>query len=251
MDGSPDLRSPARALCPPKLYEDARVMTILDEPLASNAQQTPEDPLAYLPCSTILAYGKGQVIYGQDQQPASIYLVIGGRVKVSRVSDGGQEVMIDVYLTDEFFGESALLDLSYRSEQASALEGTKLMSWTKAEIADIVIRRPRLAVALLQVLVQRTIDFSHRIESFAADSIARRLARSLIRFSERMGVLEDDGSVRMVPFTHALLAQYVGTSREIVTHHMSQLRSQGYLRYSHQGIILQRDALRKWVLENH
>ena len=49
------------------------------------------------------------------------------------------------------------------------------------------MKRPRLAVALLQILVQRTIDFTHRIESFSVDNIARRLARSLIRFSERLG----------------------------------------------------------------
>jgi len=40
------------------------------------------------------------------------------------------------------------------------------------------------------------------------------------------GIAEEDGSVRMVPFTHQMLAQYVGTSREIVTHYMNQFRRQ-------------------------
>ena len=77
-----------------------------------------------------------------------------------------------------------------------------------------------------------------------------RLARSLIRFSERLGTSEEDGSVRMVPFTHELLSQYVGTSREIVTHYMNQFRRQGYLRYSRKGIILYRDAFREWLRQN-
>jgi CRP-like cAMP-binding protein len=121
------------------------------------------------------------------------------------------------------------------------------MTWTTAEIEDIATKRPRLAVALLQILVQRTVDFTHRIESFSLDNIARRLARSLIRFSERLGVEEQDGSVRMAPFTHELLSQYVGTSREIVTHYMNQFRRQGYLRYSRKGIILYRDAFKDWL----
>ena len=121
------------------------------------------------------------------------------------------------------------------------------MMWTANEIEDIVMKKPRLAVALLQILVQRTIDFTHRIESFSVDNIARRLARSLIRFSERLGSPEDDGSIRMVPFTHELLSQYVGTSREIVTHYMNQFRRQGYLRYSRKGIILYRDAFKDWL----
>ena len=159
-------------------------------------------------------------------------------------------MVVDIYQPDEFFGESALLNLPHRCEQSTALENTKLMAWTTAEIEDIIIKRPRLAVALLQILVQRTIDFTHRIESFSVDNIARRLARSLIRFSERLGTVEEDGSVRITPFTHELLSQYVGTTREVVTQYMNQFRRQGYLKYSRKGIILYREAFRDWLRQN-
>jgi len=215
--------------------------------LAVTPQKPLEDPLAHLPCSSIVEYKKGQIIYNQDQPSTSIYLVIEGKVKVCRVADDGHQVVVDIYQPDEFFGESAFLNLPHRSEQATALETTKLMTWTAMEIEDIVMKRPRLAIALLQILVQRTMDFGHRIESFSVDNIARRLARSLIRFSERLGERGEDGSVRMVPFTHELLSQYVGTSREIVTHYMNQFRRQGFLRYSRKGIILYRDAMGDWL----
>ncbi|HZT29032.1 MAG TPA: Crp/Fnr family transcriptional regulator [Bryobacteraceae bacterium] len=216
-------------------------------PTAIAPQKPLEDPLAHLPCSTIVEYRRGQMIYNQDQPSTSIYLVIDGKVKVSRLADDGHQVVVDIYQPDEFFGESAFLNLAHRSEQAVALENTKLMTWTTQEIEEIIMRRPKLAVALLQILVQRTIEFGHRIESFSVDNIARRLARSLIRFSERLGMPEDDGSVHMVPFTHELLSQYVGTSREIVTHYMNQFRREGYLKYSRKGIVLYRDALRDWL----
>ena len=209
-----------------------------------------EDPLAHLPCSTIVEYRKGQTIYNQDQPSTNIFLIIEGKIKVSRLAEDGHQVVVDIYQSDEFFGESALLNLPHRCEQATALENTRVMAWTTAEIEDIVTKRPRLAVALLQILVQRTIDFTHRIQSFSVDNIARRLARSLIRFSERRGTAEEDGSVRMTPFTHELLSQYVGTSREIVTHYMNQFRRQGYLKYSRKGIVLYREAFREWLRQN-
>ena len=219
-------------------------------PIVATPQKPLEDPLAHLPCSSIVEYKKGQIIYNQDQPSTSIYLVIDGKVKVCRLADDGNQVLVDIYQPDEFFGESAFLNLPQRAEQATALENTRLMIWTTVEIEDIMLKRPRLAVALLQILVQRTIDFGRRIESFSVDNIARRLARSLIRFSERLGISEEDGSVRMVPFTHELLSQYVGTSREIVTHYMNQFRRQGYLRYSRKGIILYRDAFKDWLRQN-
>src|ERR1700690_556817 len=216
-------------------------------PIALQAQKPLEDPLAHLPCSSIVEYKKGQMIYNQDQPSTNIFLIIEGKIKVSRLADDGHQVVVDIYQPDEFFGESALLNLPHRCEKATALENTRLMSWTTAEIEDIVTKRPRLAVALLQILVQRTMEFGHRIESFSVDNIARRLARSLIRFSDRLGSPEPDGSVRLAPFTHELLSQYVGTSREIVTHYMNQFRREGYLRYSRKGIVLYHDAFKEWL----
>jgi len=219
-------------------------------PTAYAPHKSLEDPLAHLPCSTIVEYRKGQTIYNQDQPSTSLYLVIEGKVKVVRLADDGHQVVVDIYQPDEFFEESAFLSLSHRSEQATVLEDAKLMAWATPEIEEILMKRPRLALALLQIQVQRTLDLTYRIESFSADNIARRLARSLIRFSERLGKVEADGSVHMSAFTHELLSQYVGTSREIVTHYMNQFRRMGYLQYSRRGIIMYRDAFQQWLRQN-
>jgi CRP-like cAMP-binding protein len=58
------------------------------------------------------------------------------------------------------------------------------------------------------------------------------------------------GQSRGLSLTHELLAQYVGTSLEIVTHYMTQFRRQGYLRYSRQGITIYREAFCQSVVQN-
>ena len=206
-----------------------------------------EDPLAYLPCSTIVEYAKGQLIYGRSQVSNSIYLVIDGKVKVCRTADDGRQVVVDIYQPDEFFGESGFLGEQHRREEAMALDATKVMTWSTAEIEELVLRRPRLGIALVQLLALRSMDFGARIESFSIDNIGRRLVRALIRFSDRLGHQAPDGTTDMMPFTHELLSQYVGTSREIVTHYMNQLRREGYLQYSRKGIAINRDSLREWL----
>src|SRR6202044_4078524 len=110
-------------------------------PLTLVPEKPLEDPLAHLPCSSIVEYRKGQMIYNQDQPSTSIYLVIDGKVKVSRLADEGHQVVVDIYQQDEFFGESAFLSLAHRAEQATALETCKLMTWTAGEIEDIVMKR--------------------------------------------------------------------------------------------------------------
>jgi CRP/FNR family cyclic AMP-dependent transcriptional regulator len=204
-----------------------------------------EDPLEYLPCSKVVEFRKGEVIYDADQPSTAIYLVIEGRVAVSQLQDRRQ-VMVDVYRHDDFFGESALLNLPQQSERATALEDTKLMIWSSSEIEDLLMKRPGLALALLQIFVERMRDFTDRIQSLSVNTIPQRLAHSLVRFSLRMGTPGEGGSVRMAPLTHEMLAEYLGTSRELVSHYMNHFRKKGYLQYSRKEILIYQNAWQKW-----
>jgi CRP-like cAMP-binding protein len=206
---------------------------------------TQEDPLAWLPFSTVGEYRKGQAIYTYGEPSTGIYLVVGGKVKILRQA-GRARVVVDVYGSDEFFGESALAGRAHRMEEAVALERTNLMSWSREEIEDNAVARPKLAIALLQLMVRRSLEFADRIESFSVESIERRLARALVRFAGRFGNKLDEGTVTMDAFTHVLLSQYVGTSREIVTRFMRQFQQEGYLRYSRRIIALRPRALMEW-----
>lgn len=206
-----------------------------------------EDILEYLPASRITECLKGQAIYGYDIRSNSIYLIVSGKVEISQMAEDGSEVLLEIFRPDEVFGESAFLDRPLRSERATAVEDTKLMSWPISDMEALVMKRPRLAVALLQLLALRNAEFTRRIESFAIDSIEQRLARSLLRFSERLGTVSEHGAERMMPLTHSLLSRYVGTSREIVTHYMNRFRSRGYVSYSRYGIILFRDSLKTMI----
>lgn len=203
-----------------------------------------EDVLAHLPLASTTEYNQGQMIYGPDHLSKSLYLVISGKVLISQVAEGGSEVLLEIVRPDELFGESAFLDIPHRAEQATTLEKATVMTWAISDMEALVVKRPRLAIALLQVVAQRNAEFSRRIESLALDTIERRLARSLIHFSARLGKPEEDGSVKLMPLTHELLSRYVGTSREIVTQYMNRFRKQGYVSYSRHGIVLNQDSIR-------
>jgi CRP/FNR family cyclic AMP-dependent transcriptional regulator len=207
-----------------------------------------EDPLVYLPISSIIAYKKGQLIYQQNEPSSDLYLIVEGKVKVSFIAENGDQGILDIYQKDEFFGESAFLNLTHQGEQATATESTKLMTWTIDVIEDVIMRRTRLAVALLQLLTQRGIYLAQRIESFSVDSIERRLARALIRFSKRFGTKVEggDGSICMPAVTHEVLSQYVGTTREVITHFMVQFRRKGFIKYSRREVTLY-GSLREWT----
>jgi len=121
-------------------------------------------------------YRKGSVIYGPESRPSSLYVVLAGKVKICRSAHHGQQVVLDVYQTDEFFGESSLIGGGY-NEMAVALENTRVMSWGANEIREIVLKRPDLGYALLQLSVQRTVEFGDL--SRASRSITSNAVSSL------------------------------------------------------------------------
>lgn len=242
------LRAPGSYRRDNRLFPSLTGKTFM-EPTRSplTVQISREDPLCHLPCGKLLDFRKSHTVYGPDDGPEMLYLILEGRVKVLRLRYERNPVLVDIYQTDDFFGEAAFLHHAPQAESAVAIENSKVMAWSIGEIESILIRRPLLGIALMQLFVKRSMDFGGRIESLSVDSIPRRLARSLIRLSERLGHEGPDGSTEMIPLTHELLSQYVGTSREIITQHMNRFRRMGYLRYSRRGILLDRSAWSAWL----
>lgn len=206
-----------------------------------------EDLFNHLPCPTTTEYDKGRVIYGPGRPAIGLYCVTEGTVAISRVGNGSW-VVLEIYGQSDFFGEATFF-FRFPEEAAVALERTKILAWTATDIQQLSLERPKLATALLQLFTARSLAFVRRMESFSSDP-RQRLARALIRFGERFGTADPDGSsIRLPQFTHELLSRYVGSTREIVTRQMNEFRRLGAVRYSRSTsrILIDRTALESVV----
>ena len=204
-----------------------------------------DDPLAFLPRRKPQRFQKDQTIYTPDDPADSLFLVVEGTVKLSRISDTGRETVLDFCSADSFFGESAIMGRRDRGESAVALEDSSVMEWTRDELGHLMMRTPELGPSMLRVMAAKLYDADSRIESLAIDQIAQRLVKVLLRLGDQLGAPSGPATLHIMPLTHELLARYVGTSREIITQHMSQLRRKGVLEYSRSGIDFKPDELRK------
>lgn len=204
-----------------------------------------EDALMYLPRKGVTDFNRGDTIFDENNPSQALHLVVQGRVKVTIPVENGNQTVVDIFNTDDFFGESALLGADHVPERALALDHVTLMSWTRAEIEEQIERQPRLGIALMQMLVKRGLEYEERLQSFALDKTPERIMRALLRFADHLGAPAEDGSLRIPPLTHQAISEYVGTSREIVTFQMNHLRQQGFLRYSRRGIQVYVEALRE------
>lgn len=205
-----------------------------------------DDPLALLPRRRPQLFDKEQTIYSPDDPADSLFLVVEGAVKVSRISDNGRETVLDVESSESFFGLSGIVGEGPRGELATALEPSSVMEWRVEDLRELTAHSPELGASLMRMVARRLMEADRRIESFAVDHIPRRLIKTLLRLGERFGEATGaNGHLRLMPFTHELLARHVGTSREIVTQHMSQMRRKGVLDYSRAGLEFDPSELRR------
>jgi CRP-like cAMP-binding protein len=70
---------------------------------------------------------------------------------------------------------------------------------------------------------------------------------ALLALAGDLGARTPDGALRIPSLTHHTLAEYVGTSREVVTFQMNRLRRLGLIRYSRQYIDVFPEPLREAV----
>jgi len=215
---------------------------------ATNGVSTYEDPLTHLPHKSVQEFARGQVIYSPANPATSLYLVILGRVKVSTAERDGSETVARIVCKEGLFGESALIGALEGSETAVALDNVTLMGWSRHEIETQIERDPRLGVALSQYLVRECLELQDRMESMVVHRTPERVMLALVQLASNTGTKTPEGMTRVASLTHQTIAEYVGTSREIVTFQLNRLRKLGMIKYSRKYMDIDvnqvRDALR-------
>ena len=200
----------------------------------------PNDALNYLPRRPLIEFAKGQLIYSTVCE--SLYLVAAGRVKVSSVGVDGCEAIVRIVPPEGLFGYSALTQTA-TGERAVALDKVQLMAWKRQDIEQQIEREPRLGLALIEDLIGVGLEMQDRMQAMAACKTPQRVMLSLLQLARTLGEPKEDGSFEMPSLTHHVIAEHVGTSREIVSSQMSHLRRLGMVRYSRKHIEVYCDSL--------
>lgn len=102
-------------------------------------------------------FPSGQTIFEQGSQGHKLYLIIQGRVRITRSVPGMGEEALAVLGPGDVFGEMALLDEAPRSADARAHEDCVLLSIPKERFEDLLYLHKDLAYEVLWNVIQTLI----------------------------------------------------------------------------------------------
>lgn len=174
---------------------------------------------------------KGQVLYHQEDTAEGLFLLKQGRVRLSRLSASGKKLELALLEPGTFFGEMPLLGERMRQASAEAVEDSLVCVMSQADIERLVLRSPRVALRMLEVVGHRLAASEARLEDLAYRSVPARLASVLLRLGrERDDLIEG--------LTHQDLGDMVGAYRETVTKTLDEFQAAGCVELARRRIRL-------------
>lgn len=181
----------------------------------------------------------GEYLYFDGDAASSLSFIRTGRVKVTRASSDGEEMIVGFFGRGDFVGCCCLLDAAKLPCTAQAVEPTEVMCVAREDFLRMMNEHSELAVRAAQEVTRRLRLAHSKMKNLALDTVEKRVVAALLELNERFGT-DAKGGTRVIPsrITRLELAQMAGTTLESASRTMSKLKRAGLVRSSRDRIIL-------------
>lgn len=194
--------------------------------------------------SRMIRVKKGQPLYLPGDPGTAVFLLKLGRIKLSRLSQEGKELILDLIEPGEVFGELSLTD-GPQEAIAETLEDSLLCIIQRRDFEALLRRKPDLALKVTKFIGLRWKRIENRLEDLVFKDIPGRLAVLLLQLAQDYGILDKRGVLLRIKLSQRELANLIGASREMVNHALSEFRRKRLIDFEgRQIVILSQEALK-------
>ncbi len=165
-----------------------------------------------------------EVVYLPGDPAETIYLVNGGRVKISKVTRDGKALTLNYCGPSEVFGESSLVDGGAREEMAEAMENSMISEIERGVFEELLMSNAMLGLEMTKLLAKRRLDLENKVETLVFRDVTSKLAELLLELADEYGVEDSRGTLIALKITHQELANLIGSTRETVSLTLSQFK---------------------------
>jgi CRP/FNR family transcriptional regulator, cyclic AMP receptor protein len=190
-------------------------------------------------------YRKNQIIFLEEETGTYMYIVLAGKIKVTKTNSNGKEILLAIHQSGDFFGEMALLDGKTSPATVSAMEDCRVATVSASDFQALVMKNEKIVRQIIQVLCGRLRQSWAELQRLSYGSAESRIKSGLWELGRRHGVQDARGTIINLKITHQELAEMVGTARETVTRMLAALQKQQVIEIEDRRIILLKpEALR-------
>ena len=196
------------------------------------------------------AYPKTAMLFVEGQSPRGVFILCGGRVKLSTSSADGKSLIVRIADPGEVLGLPATITGKPYELTAEVIEPTQANFIARGDFLAFLRQHGEAALRVAQQLGEtyhsaiaemRNIGLSH--------SVGEKLARFLLDLSES----HDNGKREVkvtLTLTHEEIAQTIGASRETVTRLFGEFKRKQLMKVKGSTLIIKNKAGLESVLNS-
>ena len=189
----------------------------------------------------IKSYEEGEVIFREGDPGTVFHFVLGGRIKVQKMTADGRDVILEIMGPGDPVGALAAYEERSFPATAIALEAASLFSLPRQEFFGVIAANPLLARGLLAGLTRRMVELTRRLAERSA-RVEYRIARLMLTLADRVGRSEGGRLVVPVVLSRQEIADMVGTTQETAIRVMSRWGKDGLVETTEEGFVIPRRA---------
>ena len=190
--------------------------------------------------TTMKEFTREQPIYFPKEPSTSIFFLKKGRVKLTRTSKDGREMILRIINAGEIFGEMSFLDEIERTDYAYAIDNALLCAINKEDFKEFVERKPELNLRLTKIIGFRLKKYTERIEELMFKDSRQRIISFILSFAKDNGkqVAEE---IFVKPFLkHQDIGELTACSRQTVNSVLTELREKDLIDFDRRKLIIRK-----------
>ncbi len=184
-------------------------------------------------------YSRGDMIFTQGQRADEMFLIKAGRVKLTKITEDGEEMTLDIRQGGDFIGENALNEEIDYPVGAVCIEETLTCGFTRQKFERLVMERPSIGLQVIKNLSRRIDALTGRIGNMSLTNLEERLYRVLVNVAREHGVKSAGGLKILFPLTHEEMSFLVGAHRVSITRAIKALKESGRVMQEGRNLIVQ------------
>jgi len=179
---------------------------------------------------------KNQVVYskGGDKK---VFMLISGRVKISEINEAGDEMIKEIVLPGDLFGDLLMNQTGGNFEYVEVVSERATYYYIEAHELNAQIQSsPELMSNYMAKVGEKFRNMENRYLNMITKDVKSRLIYCFREWARKEGRKLGDKIVIKNSLTHSDLANMISTSRQTVTVILNELREAGALSYNRREI---------------
>lgn len=212
----------------------------------TNALNSQEVTHFFMECGKLITFSKGTALYTPGEVSDKIFCINHGEVKVSRSTNDGKEIILDLLGPNSVFGEVETISNINRKNTALAKKDTILHCVSKATLEEKMKQDSRIALWMVYKISQKQMKTENLLENLLFKSANAKVANVLLNLAKTHGIKNEKGLLVDYLITHQEIGNTIATTRETVSYAFMEFRQMGIIdTLKRRTVIVNQEALEK------